>query len=133
MLDLEDKITSDVELSQLGLAIGIIHHEFSSTVHSIRNSIKDLKAWADVNEKMEGVYINIRTNFEHLDSYLNMFTPLNRRLQRIKEDIPANDIRIYIADLFYPRFERHCISLKQTKGFSKRSIYGLDQLSTLYL
>lgn len=51
MLDLEDKITSDVELSQLGLAIGIIHHEFSSTVHSIRNSIKDLKAWADVNEK----------------------------------------------------------------------------------
>ncbi|WP_425883740.1 ATP-binding protein [Parabacteroides sp. ASD2025] len=130
VLDLEDKITSDVELSQLGLAIGIIHHEFSSTVHSIRNSIKDLKAWADVNEKMEGVYINIRTNFEHLDSYLNMFTPLNRRLQRIKEDIPANDIRIYIADLFYPRFERHCISLKQTKGFSKRSIYGFR--STFY-
>ena len=130
VLDLEDKITSDVELSQLGLAIGIIHHEFSSTVHSIRNSIKDLKAWADVNEKMEGVYINIRTNFEHLDSYLNMFTPLNRRLQRIKEDIPANDIRIYIADLFYPRFERHCISLKQTKGFSKRSIFGFR--STFY-
>jgi Histidine kinase-, DNA gyrase B-, and HSP90-like ATPase. len=128
--DLEDKITSDVELSQLGLAIGIIHHEFSSTVNSIRDSIKDLKAWTDVNEKMESVYINIRTNFEHLDSYLHMFTPLNRRLQRTKEDISASDIRIYIADLFYPRFERHSIKLKHTKGFSKRSIYGFK--STFY-
>jgi len=130
VLDLEDKITSDVELSQLGLAIGIIHHEFSSTVNSIRDSIKDLKAWADVNEKMEGVYINIRTNFEHLDNYLNMFTPLNRRLQRSKENIPANDIRIYIADLFYPRFERHKIKLRHTKGFSKKSIFGFR--STFY-
>lgn len=128
--DLEDKITSDVELSQLGLAIGIIHHEFSSTVNSIRDSIKDLKAWADVNEKMEGVYINIRTNFEHLDNYLNMFTPLNRRLQRSTEDIPASDIRLYIADLFYPRFERHSIKLRVTKGFSKRSIHGFR--STFY-
>lgn len=130
VLDLEDKITSDVELSQLGLAIGIIHHEFSSTVNSIRNSIKDLKAWADVNDKMEGVYINIRTNFEHLDGYLNMFTPLNRRLQRTKEDIAATDIRIYIADLFYPRFERHEIKVRHTKGFSKRSIFGFR--STFY-
>lgn len=130
VFDLEDKMVNDVELSQLGQAIGIIHHEFSSTVNSIRTSIKDLKAWADVNEKMEGLYINIRTNFEHLDGYLNMFTPLNRRLQRTKEDIPANDIRLYIADLFYPRFERHQIKMKHTKGFSKRSFHGFR--STFY-
>jgi signal transduction histidine kinase len=127
---LEDKITSDVELSQLGLAIGIIHHEFSSTVESMRNGIKDLKAWADVNEKLEGLYLNIRTNFEHLDGYLNMFTPLNRRLQRVREDISATDIRHYIDDLFYPRFERHSVSLKHTKGFSKRFINGFR--STFY-
>jgi signal transduction histidine kinase len=128
--DLEDKITSDVELSQLGLAIGIIHHEFSSTVESMRNGIRDLKAWADVNEKMEGLYLNIRTNFEHLDGYLNMFTPLNRRLQRVREDISATDIRHYIKDLFYPRFERHAVTLKHTKGFSKRYINGFR--STFY-
>jgi signal transduction histidine kinase len=130
IFDLEDKMTTDVELSQLGLAIGIIHHEFNSTVTSMRNSIKDLKAWADVNEKMESMYLNIRTNFEHLDGYLNMFTPLNRRLQRVREDIPATDIRNYIQDLFYPRFERHSIALKRTNGFSKRFIHGFR--STFY-
>jgi signal transduction histidine kinase len=130
IFDLEDKMTTDVELSQLGLAIGIIHHEFNSTVTSMRNSIKDLKAWADVNEKMESLYLNIRTNFEHLDGYLNMFTPLNRRLQRAKEDIPATDIKNYIQDLFYPRFERHSIVLKRTNGFSKRFINGFR--STFY-
>jgi signal transduction histidine kinase len=130
IFDLEDKMTTDVELSQLGLAIGIIHHEFNSTVTSMRNSIKDLKAWADVNEKMESLYLNIRTNFEHLDGYLNMFTPLNRRLQRTKEDIPATDIRDYIQDLFYPRFERHSIVLKRTNGFLKRHINGFR--STFY-
>lgn len=72
VFDLEEKMINDVELSQLGQAVGIIHHEFSSTVNSIRDSIKDLKAWADVNEKLEGLYTNIRTNFEHLDGYLNL-------------------------------------------------------------
>lgn len=130
VIDLEDKMINDVELSQLGQAVGIIHHEFSSTVNSIRDSIKDLKAWADVNDRLEGLYTNIRTNFEHLDSYLSMFTPLNRRLQRTKEDISANDIRLYVADLFYPRFERHNIKLRHTKGFTKRSLYGYR--STFY-
>lgn len=130
VIDLEDKMIEDVELSQLGQAVGIIHHEFSSTVNSIRDSIKDLKAWADVNEKLEGLYTNIRTNFEHLDSYLTMFTPLSRRLQRTKEEISANDIRLYVADLFYPRFERHNIRLRHTKGFSKRFLYGFR--STFY-
>lgn len=130
VFDLEDKITTDVELSQLGLAVGIIHHEFNSTVSSMRKSIKDLKVWADVNEKMESLYVNIRTNFEHLDSYLNMFSPLNRRLQRSKENILATDVRLYLNDLFYPSFERHKIKLRHTKGFSKRTILGYR--STFY-
>ena len=129
-MELQNQMTTDVELSQLGLAVSIIHHEFNSTVRSIRDSIKDLKAWADVNDKLEGLYLNIRTNFEHLDGYLNMFTPLNRRLQRTQSDIPASDIRFYIKDLFSSRFERHNIKLKQTKGFTKRSIYGYR--STFY-
>ena len=78
--DLRNRLQSDVELSQLGLAVGILHHEFNSTVGSIRRSLKDLKAWSDVDDKFETTYNNLRANFEHLDGYLNLFTPLNRRL-----------------------------------------------------
>lgn len=128
--ELRDRLQADVELSQLGLAVGVIHHEFSSTVNSIRGSIRDLKAWADVNEKLENVYNNIRVNFEHLDGYLGLFTPFNRRLYREKEDIPSNEIKLFLLDLFGARLERHDIQLKHTGGYQKYKIFGFR--STFY-
>jgi len=130
LYELKERVHADVELSQLGLAVGIIHHEFNSSINSIRGSVRELKAWADVNEKMEGLYTNLRVNFEHLDSYLNLFTPLNRRLYRKEEEIPGTDIKLFLLDLFKARFERHGINLKSTGGFSKRSFYGYR--STFY-
>lgn len=130
LYELRERVHADVELSQLGLAVGVIHHEFNSTVKSIRGSIRDLKAWSDVNESLEGVYNNIRINFEHLDGYLTLFTPLNRRLHRKEEDVPANEIKIFLLDLFKARLNRHNIQLKSTKGFSNRKLHGFR--STFY-
>jgi len=128
--ELKDRIHADIELSQLGLAVGVIHHEFNSTTKSIRHSIKDLKAWADVNENLEGIYKNLKINFEHLDGYLNLFTPLNRRLNRKREDIGALEIKTFLIDLFKPRFERHSIQFKHTKGFASKKLFGFR--STFY-
>ena len=128
--ELRERLQSDVELSQLGLAVGILHHEFNSTVNSIRRSLKDLKAWSDVDTKLEGIYKNIKINFEHLDGYLNLFTPLNRRLNRRREDISLLDIKAFLIDLFKSRLERHDIAFKHTKGFASRKIYGFR--STFY-
>lgn len=128
--DLRERVQADIELSQLGLAVGILHHEFSGTVRSIRSSIRDLKAWSDVNDQLEGVYKNIKVNFEHLDGYLNLFTPLNRRLNRRREDIGLLEIKTFLNDLFKSRLERHNIQLKHTKGFANLSIFGFR--STFY-
>lgn len=128
--ELKDRIHADIELSQLGLAVGVIHHEFNSTTKSIRHSIKDLKAWADVNENLESIYNNIKINFEHLDGYLNLFTPLNRRLNRKREEISALEIKTFLIDLFKPRLERHRIQFKHTKDFAKKRLYGFR--STFY-
>lgn len=128
--ELRERVQADIELSQLGLAVSVIHHEFNSTVNSIRHGLRDLKAWADVNERLDGVYNNMRVNFEHLDGYLTLFTPLNRRLYRNKEDISANEIKIFLVDLFGARLTRHDISLIHTKGFQKRKLHGYR--STFY-
>lgn len=130
LYEMKERMNADVELSQLGLAVGVIHHEFNSTVKSIRSSIKDLKGWADIDNSLDGVYNNIRINFEHLDGYLTLFTPLNRRLYRKQEEIPANDIKTFLIDLFKARLERHNIQLKHTQGFSSHTIYGYR--STFY-
>lgn len=128
--ELRERVHADVELSQLGLAVGILHHEFSSTVKSIRSSLKDLKAWSDVNEQLDGVYNNIKVNFEHLDGYLTLFTPLNRRLNRKREDIGLIEIKTFLIDLFKSRFERHNIQFKHTKGYASQKIHGFR--STFY-
>lgn len=122
--ELRGQINADVELSQLGLAVGVIHHEFTSTAQSIRQNIKDLKSLSDVNEKYDTLYKNLRSNFEHLDNYLSLFTPLDRRMYRKQEDIPNKDIATFILDIFKERFRRHNIELKATKGFNRRSIFA---------
>ncbi len=128
--ELRERIQTDIELSQLGLAVGILNHEFNSTVKSIRSSLKDLKAWSDVDVQMENVYKNLKTNFDHLDGYLNLFTPLNRRLNRYKENIPLIEIKTFLIDLFKSRLERHNIQFKHTKGFANSKVFGFR--STFY-
>ncbi len=122
--ELRGQINVDIELSQLGLAVGVIHHEFVSTAQSIRENIKDLKALSDVNEEYGTLFKNLRTNFEHLDGYLSLFTPLDRRMYRKKEDISNKDISTFVLDIFKERFRRHNIELKTTKGFGRRSIFA---------
>ncbi|MDR2806144.1 MAG: ATP-binding protein [Dysgonamonadaceae bacterium] len=128
--ELKNRVQADIELSQLGLAVGILNHEFNSAVKSIRSSLKDLKAWSDVNQKVEGIYTNIKTNFDHLDNYLNLFTPLNRRLNRQRENIPLIEIKTFLIDLFKSRLERHNIQFKHTKGYANSKIFGFR--STFY-
>lgn len=127
---LRERLQTDVELSQLGLAVGIVHHEFNGTINSIRHSINDLRVWSEVNENLEKVYKNIKINFEHLDGYLNLFTPLNRRLNRRREEISLLDIKTFLIDLFKARLERHHIAFKHTNGFARHKLFGFR--STFY-
>lgn len=123
-LSLEEQVEADLQLAQLGMAIEIINHEFNATVRSIRNNLRRLKAWADVNTEIEGLYHNIRASFDHLDGYLTLFTPLHRRLYRKPIDIVGADIFEFIRDLFKERFARHEIDFSCTPAFSGATIRG---------
>lgn len=122
--DMKSRLQTDVELSQLGLAVGILNHEFYATANSIKQGLKDLKAWADIESQIENIYTNLKINFDHLDGYLSLLTPMSKRLNRRKENIPLRDINLFLLDLFNARMERHNISLKHTAGFERGTIYG---------
>ena len=112
---LRERTDLDLELSQLGSAIAVIHHEFNSTIRSTRKNIQSLRTWADVNEDLKPLYQSIRTNFEHLDGYLKLFTPFDRRLNRKKIDMQGKEIKKYIEDIFIERLRRHDISFEVTE------------------
>jgi len=121
---LEEEAEFDAQLAQLGMAIEIISHEFSATVRSVRNGLRRLKAWADVNDGLSEVYNNIRTSFDHLDGYLTLFTPLQRRLQRKSVEIHGFEIHEFLQELFHARMARHKITLTATKAFATAKVVG---------
>jgi signal transduction histidine kinase len=129
---LRERLESDLELNQMGLAVGIIQHEFNSSVNSIQTQLRSLKAWADINHGLQGVYDQIKLNFDHLNGYLRLFAPLNRRSNPIAVEIVGKDIFDFIKDIFLERISeiRHNITLEITMSFSQKKIVGYP--STFY-
>jgi len=118
------------DLAQAGTAVGIVKHEFSSTIHKVRKNIMQLREWAASNSELGEIYRGIRTSFEHLDGYLTLFTPLSRRLQRQRIPINGGEIRKYLRSLYGERMSRHGIKLTSTEAFDDKSVFGFP--STFY-
>ena len=118
------------EFAQVGMSLGVVQHEFSSTVTRIRTCIKELKPWASGTAELAPLYEDIRHNFEHLDSYLDLFTPLNRRLYRKAKKFSGREVQRYLEDVFGERLERHGISLEHSTEFDKHTVNGFP--STIY-
>ena len=127
---LEEEMEADMHLAQLGMAIEIINHEFSGTIRSVRNNLRRLKAWADANAGLRELYDGIRANFDHLDGYLTLFTPLQRRLYRKQVEIKGSEIRKFLEELFQERLKRHSVTLQHTRSFNQSMVVGFP--STFY-
>jgi signal transduction histidine kinase len=130
LISLRERAEADLELTQLGMAINVVSHEFENNVNGIRSSLRRLKAWADKNPSIGSLYNSLYNSFEHLDAYLTLFTPLQRRLHKQKIDFSGADISKFIRELFSQRFERHKITLEPTERFQERVITGYP--STFY-
>lgn len=127
---LEDQVNTYAEMAQIGTAVGIVQHEFSSTFSLMRSYIRQLRGWAEVNPQLGEIYTHIRNNFQHLDEYMNVFKPFNRRLHRTKVNIPGQEIRYYLKRLFGERLDRHGVTLKGTQSFDNVKICAYP--STIY-
>ena len=123
-LVLEEEAEADAQLAQLGMAIEIINHEFSATIRAVRNGLRRLKAWADANEGLRELHDNIRSSFDHLDGYLTLFTPLQRRLHRKPVEIRGSDVHDFLEELFRARLQRHEVTLTATKAFANSKVVG---------
>ena len=130
LLDARDRADLDFEMVQLGVAINVINHEFDASIRQVRSSLRRLKAWADLNPSLQGLHDEIRTSFEHLDGYLTLFTPLQRRLYRNEVEIRGSDIVAFLANLFRERLRRHDVVIDSTVEFDQHKLTSFP--STFY-
>ena len=121
---LEEEAEADAQLAQLGMAIEIINHEFAGTIRSVRHGLRKLRAWADANEGLAKLYESIRASFDHLDGYLTLFTPLQRRIYRKEVEIRGSEVRDFLEELFRARMGRHNVTLVATKTFANARVVG---------
>ena len=120
--ELRTQRDSDLELAQVGMALNTISHEFEKTVGSLRDGLRQLKGWSDANPELTDLYLDIRLSFDHLDEYLTLFTPLDRRLHRTAINITGKQINDFLNKLFQARLERHRVTLVATKEFLESSV-----------
>jgi signal transduction histidine kinase len=121
---LRDAADANTELVQLGMALAVVTHEFDAVIRSIRDELKRFKGWANATPHLKPIYERISNNFEHLDGYLALFTPLQRRLYRKPQDISGSEILKFIEDLFSERIRRHKITLTVSPAFRAHKITG---------
>lgn len=130
ILDLRARIDSQLELVQLGMALAVVDHEFQSTVLNIRADVAEVGRWAKVNDNLVNLYENLRRDFDHLDSYLTLLTPMQRRLRRTKTVIRGRDIVRFLRELFAERLAQLDAAISPTNEFRERKIRGFT--STFY-
>lgn len=124
LLAMRERSEADLELTQLGMALTVVNHEFEVSIKSVRASLRRLKSWADINEDLQGLYDDLRSSFDHIDGYLSLFTPLQRRLYRTAVDISGADIAKFLGDLFARRLETHHIQLQPTRSFLRYKLHA---------
>jgi signal transduction histidine kinase len=120
--ELEDQVALYNDLAQAGGAVGIIGHELENVVGGIRESIREIKPWADGTAGLDVAYEKLRVNFDHVDGYLSLFAPLSRRVRRNITNVSGVMILRYLQDAFIDRLKKSGIQLIVTKDFEGFSI-----------
>lgn len=130
VLDLQEQMDGNLELLQLGQAVQIVSHEFEASIRAVRNGLKDLAPWARSTPRLQPIVRDLRASFAHLDGYLRLFTPLQRRLYREVVEITGGEVEAFLRGVFHERLERHDVTLSVTAEFKSWKIMGYP--STFY-
>ena len=119
---LKEQVEFQSELAQTGTAVGILGHEFNHLIAEFRHAVHELKAWADGTAEMQPLYKRLRTSFEGLEGYLQMLTPLGRRLTRRKVEISGSEIELFIRSFFSRQLLEKNVRLASAPSFSGRTV-----------
>lgn len=127
---LREDLSDSMYWAQIGMALGVVQHEFDAVAKTVKKGIKDLKPWADKNPALNGLFKGLHSGFAHLEDYLSLFSPLDRRLYRTAMDLSGGEISNYIENVFADRFERHKIMYSASSDFLSAIVSAYP--STIY-
>jgi signal transduction histidine kinase len=120
--EMQEEMEESLHWAQVGMALGIVQHEFNGVVRGIKKGIGQLQPWAKGTPALRELLNALGTGFSHLEEYLRLFAPLDRRLYRQKIELSGEEIRGYLLNVFGDRFKRHNIKFDATDSFRKHTL-----------
>ena len=130
IIDLQDQSAQDFVLVQLGMAIGVISHEFTATLRRIHLSMRSLQEFSKRAGVLKPLTNQLFSDFAHLGNYLRLFTPLQKSLAIERVDITGAEMQGYIESVFVPRFAKEHIILRVAVSFDRCKVHCYT--STIY-
>lgn len=124
LLGLEQQVDTDIDLLLLGQAVQVIDHELEQTVGAARQALAQLRPAVRADPRLRAGVEAASNAFEHLDGYLRLFTPLQRRLRRQRTDIPGTRIVTFLESLLDERMRRHDVKLRSSRAFRESMTHG---------
>lgn len=121
-MELREELEDSLHWAQVGMSLGVVQHEFNGVVRKIKKGIGQLQPWAKGTPELRDLFADLRTGFSHLEEYLKLFAPLDRRLHRQHVDLTGEEIRGYLLGVFEDRFKRHKIKFEATDRFRKFAV-----------
>ena len=119
---LEEQLEFYSDFAQMGMAVGILQHEFEKAARNMRTAMRDLKPWADGTPELKKVYRRFRDSFDHLDGYLKLLDPLGRRLYRTKVELSGDEIRMHLLRIFRQALDENGITLDASDEFLSKTV-----------
>jgi len=119
---LEEKLDFYTDFAQMGLAVGVLQHEFDQAARGFRATMVHLKPWADKNPSLKEIYDVLREHFDHLDGYLRALDPLGRRLNRATAPLTGEEVLAAIRRVFSEALEEKGIELITTDEFRAKTV-----------
>lgn len=121
---LEEQLEFYSDFAQMGMAVGILQHEFEKAAQNMRTTMRDLKPWADGTPELMKIYRGLRASFDHLDGYLKLLDPLGRRLYRTKVELSGDEIRMHLLRIFRQSLDGNGngITLEASDEFLSRTV-----------
>ena len=130
IVELRAQADAQLELVQLGMALAVVDHEFQATVSNIRSDVRRVGSWAKKNPHLVRLYEDLRRDIDHLESYLTLLTPMQRRLRRTPTTIKGSDISRYLNELFRDRLTAAGVEIRPSREFQSARLEGYT--STFY-
>lgn len=127
---LREQHDKNLQLAQLGMALGVLGHEFNNNILSIRRGLNEMQPFSARSERFKTIYDRVRVGFDHLDAYLKTLMPLTRRMGRRRTLITGKAISEFVLSVFEEKLEKNKIKIHFTDRFYNQSVFTFA--STLY-